>query len=108
MQNEIEKAKQHVRIDLQSELTNAGVTVVHEDEQHQEVSSALQSAHPGAGTTKDAAVPQTAPTPNLIRFPEKPMGSPMTDTAWGFTHMARKLEERLERKRQKGELPNAA
>ena len=108
MQSEVEKAKQHTDINLHPTLTNIGVTPVHEDEQHQKISSALQSIHSGAGMSKDAVVPETQPTPNLIRLPEKSASAPLGDTAWGFAYMARKLKERFERRRQKGELPNAA
>lgn len=104
MQTELEKAKQHQEVDIRSELTQIGVSAVHEDQIHQEVSSTLQSAHPEANVAKDAIPPIIEPTPNLVRLPE-PTGSPMKDASWGFGVMVRKL---LERRRKKGELPNAA
>src|SRR3972149_6897600 len=108
MQNEVEKAKQHADISLHPEVANSGVAAVHEDEYYREVSAALQSAHPEADISKDAVVPATEPTPNLIRFPERPAGRPMEDTTWGKAPMAQKLREIFARRQKKGELLNAA
>ena len=111
MQNEVEhlkKAGSETPVNIGSEISEAGVVGHHESKEMVEI----DNSHGGLLSPSKESVPAQTSHQGLVVIPEpakqKQEGKPMEDTTWGKVHMAQKLKERFERRRQKGELLNAA